>query len=101
LKKLFYLFDEMEKKENIFNLSVMSLNDSLDKESLRKENEFFENVYFSSYDKLELAKKMNLYLSIFLIIAGLIGHMLTILVFAQNRFRRNSANVFLLLLAVS
>jgi hypothetical protein len=91
----------MEKKENIFNLSVMSLNDSLDKESLRKENEFFENVYFSSYDKLELAKKMNLYLSIFLIIAGLIGHMLTILVFAQNRFRRNSANVFLLLLAVS
>lgn len=101
MKKLFYLFDEMEKKENIFNLSVMSLNDSLDKESLRKENEFFENVYFSSYDKLELAKKMNLYLSIFLIIAGLIGHMLTILVFAQNRFRRNSANVFLLLLAVS
>ncbi len=101
MKKLFYLFDEMEKKENILNLSVMSLNDSLDKESLRKESEFFENAYFSSYDKLELAKKINLYLSIFLIIAGLIGHMLTILVFAQNRFRRNSANVFLLLLAVS
>ena len=64
-------------------------------------NVSLENAYFLSYNKLEFAKKSNLYVSIFLIVAGLIGHSLTILVFSQSRFRRNSANVFLLLLAVS
>ena len=40
-------------------------------------------------------------MSVLFIVAGLFGNLLTIFVFAQKRFRRNSSNVYLLALAVN
>ena len=56
--------------------------------------------YLNSMILLEISRKVNLFLTLFLIVFGLIGHTLTILVYAQKRFRRNSSNVYLLCLAI-
>lgn len=55
--------------------------------------------YVNSFELLEISKKINFFFCFILIIFGLAGNSLTIFVFAQKRFRRNSTNVFLLCLA--
>ncbi len=63
--------------------------------------ESIESNYVFSAHFLDLCCLINLYLTIFFIIIGLIGHFLTIFVFGQKRFRKNSSNVYLLFLALN
>ena len=56
--------------------------------------------YLNSMILLEISRKVNLFLTLFIIVFGLVGHALTILVYGQKRFRRNSSNVYLLCLAI-
>ena len=57
---------------------------------------FQKAVYF--FDK---TREINIYTTIFVILIGLIGNILAIIVFIQKRFRKTSAEVFLLVLAIS
>lgn len=55
--------------------------------------------YISSLKFLIGVKQVNLFFTLICIILGLLGHLMTIFVFGQRRFRRNSSNVYLLCLA--
>lgn len=46
-------------------------------------------------------KKLNIHLTIIIILIGLIGHFLTILVYSKKKFRINSSNIVLLCLAIN
>ena len=63
------------------------------------------NTYLSEYAisayLLETIRKYNVIITIIISFIGLLGHSLTIYVFAQKRFRKNSSNVFLLCLAIN
>jgi hypothetical protein len=50
---------------------------------------------------LENTRRINVMSTIIFTLIGLIGHFLTIFVFAQKRFRKNSSNVYLLCLAIN
>jgi hypothetical protein len=58
-------------------------------------------LYIKSLDTLEKNRKINQFSTIVFTIVGLLGHFLTIFVFVQRRFRKNSSNVFLLCLAIN
>lgn len=81
----------------LFNQSLVESNSSTDKDSL----ELYFSSYANSLNQLEKFRKINLVSTILFIVIGLIGHFLTIFVFAQKRFRKNSSNVYLLCLAVN
>ena len=49
----------------------------------------------------EFVHKIILFSNLFVILSGLIGNLSTFLVFIQSRFRRNSTNIFLLVLAIN
>ncbi len=49
----------------------------------------------------EVFYKIILFSNLFVILCGLIGNVSTFLVFIQSRFRRNSTNIFLLVLAIN
>lgn len=49
----------------------------------------------------EFAHKIILFSNLFVIFSGLIGNFSTFFVFIQSRFRRNSTNIFLLVLAIN
>jgi len=66
-----------------------------------KKHKMDSKPYLKSLKNLELVQEINLFFSLFIILAGLIGHYLTIFVFAQSRFRKNSTNVYLLCLAIN
>ena len=68
---------------------------SLEEDQLAKNDDFLLSNYF-----LEQARKINIMCVSFILVIGLIGNCLTIVVFAQKRFRINSSNVYLLSLAV-
>lgn len=72
----------------------MIISNQLDRQTSNKAN---EDIFESFLTKTRL---VNLYCSIFFTLIGLIGHCLTIFVFAQKRFRQNSSNVYLLCLAI-
>ena len=55
----------------------------------------------SSYGLSNQLNQVNSILTIIIIIFGLIGHSLTIFVYSQNRFRRNSSNIYFLCLALN
>jgi len=57
--------------------------------------------YMKSFENLELTQHINQIISIIIVIIGLLGNFLTILVFVQPRFRRNSTNVYLLFMAIN
>jgi hypothetical protein len=63
------------------------------------------HAYFSEYaysvSILEKIRKLNVILTLIISIIGLFGHLLTIFVFSQKRFRKNSSNIFLLCLAIN
>jgi hypothetical protein len=61
--------------------------------------EWSKEILLTSFQTLEKSRKINLCFTIFFLIVGLIGHFLTIFVYAQKRFRKNSCNVYLLYLA--
>jgi len=46
-------------------------------------------------------RKYGFIFTMFLLFIGIVGHFLTIFVFAQSRFRRNSSNVYFLCLAIN
>ena len=54
--------------------------------------------YLNTFEK---SRKINSFISLAFILIGLIGHSLTIYVFVQKRFRKNSSNVYLLCLAIN
>jgi len=72
------------------------------------ENELSSNLKVHSYelidnnlDSIMMFSQIYLILTIIIIIFGLIGHSLTIFVYSQNRFRRNSSNIYFLCLALN
>ena len=67
--------------------------------SLNNSLEWSKEILLTSFITLEKSRKINLCFTIFFLIVGLIGHFLTIFVYAQRRFRKNSCNVYLLYLA--
>jgi len=71
------------------------LNFSLEDELLAKNDDFLLSNYI-----LEQTRKINIMFVGIILVIGLIGNCLTIVVFAQKRFRINSSNVYLLSLAV-
>ena len=75
-----YLYPKIETKSNGFHI---------------------EDNYLTSLKILENSRKINIFSTVVLIIFGLMGHSLTIFVFAQKRFRRNSSNVYFLCLAIN
>ncbi len=50
---------------------------------------------------IEIAKRINIISSFFIILSGLIGNFIIIFVFSQKRFRSNSSNVYLFILAIN
>lgn len=60
-----------------------------------------EDDTWNSLDNLNISRTVNFYLTLLFIIIGLFGNFLTIFVFVQNRFRKNSSNVYLLCLAIN
>ena len=50
---------------------------------------------------LEYVRQINISLSVFLVLIGIIGNCLIIYVYSQSRFRKNSNNVYLLLLSIN
>jgi len=52
-------------------------------------------------DTILATKKINIFLTFFIVIVGLCGHFLTILVYSKKRFRLNSSQIFLLCLAIN
>ena len=48
----------------------------------------------------EKSRKINVFITVIVIIAGLVGNFLTIFVFLQKKFRKNPASVYLLCLAI-
>lgn len=72
-----------------------------DLEEFNETNSTFMFFYIQSLETLKHYRKMNLVLTCIFTILGLIGHFLTMFVFFQKRFRKNSSNVFLLCLAVN
>jgi hypothetical protein len=60
-----------------------------------------EETNQSSYVLSNQLNQVNSILTIIIIIFGLIGHSLTIFVYSQNRFRRNSSNIYFLCLALN
>jgi hypothetical protein len=70
-------------------------------ESMKETDTFdMDDYYVRSMSVLGTCRKINLFLTIFLIVFGLVGHSLTVFVFAQKRFRKNSSNVYFLCLAL-
>jgi hypothetical protein len=65
-------------------------------------NENFDCIGLaSSYYVFTITRKINIFLSIFIIIIGLIGNLIQAAVFLHKKFRINSSNVYLLILALS
>jgi hypothetical protein len=62
---------------------------------MAKEAEENHSAYF-----LEQSRKMNIFITAIVIIAGLIGNFLTLFVFLQKKFRTNPSSVYLLSLAI-
>jgi len=58
------------------------------------------NLY-KSYEILNETKKVNVILTIIVMVFGLLGNSLIVNVFSRRKFRVNSSNVFLLCLAVN
>ena len=50
---------------------------------------------------VEKTRQINIFTTIFISAFGLIGNVLIFLVFCQKRFRKNSSNIFLLMLALN
>ena len=71
-------------------------NSTLNQNLTQEENKYLQSVYL-----LEMCRIINLFITLLFIILGLIGHIITIFVFAQDRFRKNSSNVYLLCLAIN
>lgn len=68
-------------------------------QSLVEEQHFESNL--SLLSSFELFRKINLYITLVLMVIGTMGHSLTIFVFLQKRFRKNSSNVYFLCLAIN
>ena len=62
--------------------------------------EFDLSEHQTKGETLEIARIVNIFALIPIIIIGLIGHSLLILVFIQKRFRKNSSNIFIICLAL-
>lgn len=63
------------------------------------EIQFKQVSFIQSLTLVEQTKKFKVFASIFVVIIGLVGHVLTICVFSQRRFRTNSSNIISLCLA--
>ena len=59
-----------------------------------------ERAYLKSLDLLALSSKINIFGTIAFFLLGLVGNSISIFVFAQKIFRRNSSHVYLLCLAI-
>ena len=50
---------------------------------------------------LKLSREINIYSTVVIVIFGLVGHLLTILVYSRKEFRTNSSHAYLLCLAIN
>ena len=57
--------------------------------------------YMTSLKYVIQAKKIYLFFSFAFILLGLLGHLMTLFVFAQKRFRIHSSSIYMLCLAIS
>ena len=74
------------------------VSEAVEKQMLRDK---FDQDLMKSFENLELTQYIPQIISIIIVIIGLFGNFLTILVFVQPRFRRNSTNVYLLFMAIN
>ena len=59
------------------------------------------NALSTSEYALELSREVNIYFTAVIVFFGLIGHLLTILVYSRREFRTNSSHAYLLCLAIN
>jgi len=78
-------------KQNHFKIFKKMLNHTtLKNKSLYEEEEILENI-----------RKVNIFAISLIVFMGLVGHLLTICVYSQKKFRQNSNTVYLLVLAIN
>jgi hypothetical protein len=53
-----------------------------------------------SFNFLILSNKINLFSTIIIVLIGLIGNTLSLIIYSQSKYRLNSSNVFILILAI-
>ena len=70
-----------------------------------RQKNIYKNIYTndSDYNKelIEMLKKINIFSTIVIVILGLIGHFITVNVYARKHNRTNAITVYLLCLAVN
>jgi hypothetical protein len=70
-----------------------------------RQKNIYKNIYTndSDYNKelIEMLKKINIFSTIVIVIIGLIGHFITVNVYARKHNRTNAITVYLLCLAVN
>lgn len=54
-----------------------------------------------SFNFLDIANKINLFSTILIICIGLIGNLLSLIIYSQSKYRLNSSNVFILILSIT
>ena len=54
-----------------------------------------------SFNFLDIANKINLFSTIIIICIGLIGNLLSLIIYSQSKYRLNSSNVFILILSIT
>lgn len=74
------------------NLKINTTTSSL----IYNDSLFIQSLYY-----LDISIRIKVIASLIVLFIGLVGHILTIYVFSQKRFRINSSNVFLLCLAIN
>lgn len=77
------------------------LNQTTDDFTLEENSLSLDNIIFKTTHLTKEYRKIYLLATLILIIVSLIGHFLTIFVFGQKRFRKNSSNVYLFCLAIN
>jgi len=60
-----------------------------------------EDEFINSVKSIESCEDISLLFTIIITLIGLIGHFLTIFVFIQKRFRKNSSHIYMLCLAIN
>ncbi len=84
------------------NSKMKTLNESDDKIAYDLEENFFSHIdNIDSFETTEIIRRVKIFATFLILLVGLIGHSLTISVFGQKKFRKNSSNVVSLCLAIN
>lgn len=84
------------------NSKMITLNESDDKIAYDLEENIFTHINnINSFETTEIIRRVKIFATFLILLVGLIGHSLTISVFGQKKFRKNSSNVVSLCLAIN